>query len=509
MYMKKYLKRLSFLLLGLATLGMMNNLASLSSGQTPSNRILRSARQSSVEFTYHDLGNIYLDAGGGLECIDDGDDSTFCWFGSAPTVGSSYLQMNFSDIVTISDVRVLFDTNDKMPGELSYSSDGENFTYLATIDKNEQVLDIRSNPIEASCLRLTSTIANGGAWVKIFDFSINNLSDRPIVSYEGFAFVNVSWNDVNNMTDKNMDTYTWFDWHNEAGAHITLQYSQVQTITNIYLFASHPNTDDHFKYMTFYISTDGEQFIQVGEECYIDQYEVMVTFETPLEASYVRVVSKELEETGFAIREFGINHEKVEAPITFANDSVYTYSSSGITPSYTIPYLTEAEIHYTYHSEFYSNDAPVKPGWYALIVTVKESLYYQSTMKYTVFCIQDTKDHFIEEWNLAMEKGVCDYASQTGDNANYEYLLEVYRDCLTEETRSEIDSYQWSDASTIAETMAYIDSLRALNNQETASQLNLLSGGYDSSIAMLMLSIISGGFLILVGYYFTAKKKYN
>lgn len=498
-------RRFGFVL-ALATILGLNHQMSyrLTSPQAAWKTSLSASETVTTTVSYYELGDIYQ---GSLDNLIDGNDETFCWF-HAPTKGVSYIQLAFSESITIGDVRVLFDRTDRMIGEMSYSVDGENFTTLGTIDQNEQTLNFRDHPVEAKYLRLLETEDNGGCWVKMFDFSFNTLEGRPIVTYQGFAFIPRDWNSVDNMTDKNMDTYCWFDWKNEAGADITLTYSSIQEVQNIYLFASHPDTSDHFQRMTFYSFLDGNTYTVVGEECYLDQREVMIQLEQPLQAKYIRVVCDETQDMGFAIREFGINHVKEEAKIVFTNESFYTYTAEGQTPTYTIPYLTEAEVHYTYQSEFYSNEAPSKPGWYALVVKVKESLYYLETEKFTVFCIQDTKEHFIEQWNEAMSKGVCDYANGSGDLANYTYLLDVYNNCLTNEVKNEVSNYQWSENSTILETMEYIETLRSLSHQESASQTSFImtSQKTDSIILLILILLLGGG--IISGYYLFHKKRF-
>jgi len=459
----------------------------------------KAASNVTTTVTHYELGGIYE---GTVENLLDGNDDTYCWF-KAPTENVSYVQLSFSEVITVYDVRVLFHETDRMIGEMSYSLDGENFTSLGKIDKHEQFISLE-NPVQAQYLRLLETESNGGCWVKMFDFSFN--SGRPYVSYNDFTFVNVDWNSVNNMTDNNLDTYTWFDWKNKANSNITLRFDEAKEVRNIYMLTSHPKTEDHFQKMAFYYSLDGNNFTLAGEDCYVEQKEVFIQLPTPVQAMYIRVVCPEAQDMGFAIREFGINHEKVEAPITFDNTTPYTYTSEAITPTYTIPFLTEAEVHYTYHEEFYSNDAPTKPGWYALVVKVKESAYYAETSKFSVFCIRDTKEHFVSEWTLAMNNGVCDIATNSEKKANYDYLLEVYKDCMTDELRNEINNYQWSDDSTIQETMQYIEMLNSTANAQTNANAEYFINSIHNTNPLMIIVILGLG-LTLVGTYYLINKK--
>ena len=206
----------------------------------------------------------------------------------------------------------------------------------------------------------------------------------------------------------------------------------------------------------------------------------------------------------------------LEPTITFGETVKFPYDGNPHTPTYsvepaglhyTIPFLTEAKIEYTSHDVFYSYEAPTKPGWYALVVTIPETAYYQETSSFAVFCIQDTKEHFISEWNLAMSKGVCDYATNSGDMANYEYLLEVYRDCMTNEVRDEVSNYQWSENSTILETMQYIEMLRSSYISQEASQAGSLIHFVQDTNALVMMLIMGFGLALVGGYYLLNKKR--
>lgn len=448
---------------------------------------------------------------GTLENLVDGNDETYCWF-KAPTRNVSFVQLNFSEPIAIYDVRILFDTHiddnaspaDRIIGDLSYSEDGTTFTNISRIDKNEQLVKLETPATQVKHLRLLSTENDGLSWVKMYDFSYN--CGRPYISYNGFTFVTEYWNSVNNMTDNNLDTYTWFDWKNSAGADITLSFEDIKEVRNIYILTSHPRTGDHFQKMSLYYSLDGNNFTLAGEDCYVEQKEVLIELPTPVQAKYIRVVCPEQQNMGFAIREFGINHEKVAAPITFSNTTPYTYTSEAITPTYTIPFLTEAEVHYTYHEEFYSNDAPTKPGWYALVVKVKESAYYSETSKFSVFCIRDTKEHFVSEWTLAMNNGVCDLATNSEKKANYDYLLEVYKDCMTDELRNEINNYQWSDDSTIQETMQYIEMLNTAANDQTNANAEYFINSIHNTNPLIIV-ILGLGLIATVTYYLLNKKR--
>lgn len=497
---KNYLK-----VIGISLLTMLSCLALNKPLVSHAQTIYATSKSTGGQFTFGGLGDVYLNAGGGLDCINDGDDETFCWFSGTPTPNESYILLELPEVTAIGDVRVLFHRTDLMTCKLQYSLDGASFEDMCTIDKNEYVYDIRDQQIDAKYLRLLATETNGGCWVKIFDFSYNNMLDKPIVSYDGFTFVDRDWNDKNNMIDEDMDTYTWFDWHNEAGANITLKYLEMQTINSIYIFTSHNDNSDHFEKMAFSYSVNGTDFIEIENSTYVNEYEVVLNLESPINATAIRVTSPELEDSGFAIREFGINHTLVDAPISFEDGSVYTYQGTGLSPTYNIPFMTTATVTYTKNSTFYSNEAPTEPGWYALVVKVSANGWYKETERFMVFQIQDTKEHFIEQWDATLQKGVCDYA-YNNDNDEYENLLYIYNECLSTEVKNEVNKYVWNDVSTIAETMAYIESIKALNTTSSANGVNSLL--IDNSYTALVVIIIGITSLLFVSYYLLTKKKY-
>lgn len=460
---------------------------------------------STGQFTFGGLGDIYLEQGGGLEYINDGDDETFCWFTGSPTPNESYILLELPEVTSIGDVRVLFHNTDLMTCKLQYSLDGTTFEDMCIINKNKYVYDIRDQQIDAKYLRLLASETNGGSWVKIYDFSYNNMLDKPIVSYDGLTFIDREWNDKNNMIDEDMDTYTWFDWKNEPGAYIALTYLETQTINSIYIFTSHDETTDHFEKMFFSYSVDGINFIEIENSTYIDEYEVVLNLESPINAKAIRVTAPEQENSGFAIREFGINHTLVDAPISFDKESTYTYQGTSISPTYAIPFMTTASITYTKNSTFYSNEAPVEPGWYALVVKVNANGWYKETEMHKVFLIQDTKEHFIEKWNDALQKGVCNYAYNSS-NEEYENLLYIYSECLSAEVKNEIKDYVWNEVSTIADTIAYIECIKALNTASNSNVVNLLV--IDNTHIFLVALVIGITSLLFVSYYLFNKKKY-
>ncbi len=79
----------------------------------------------------------------------------------------------------------------------------------------------------------------------------------------------------------------------------------------------------------------------------------------------------------------------LEPTITFGETVKFPYDGNPHTPTYSVE---PAGLHYTIHYEqdekFYSNEAPVEVGWYALIVEVEAGNGYAATKKWCTFEIQ-------------------------------------------------------------------------------------------------------------------------
>ncbi len=268
-----------------------------------------------VMITYQGFTSIYQ---GTLDLMMDEDDSTYCWFGSAPANGA-FVRLDFRKEIEIKDIRVLFGnangSGDYMNGDLRYSLDGIHFTTIQSLTGSLTIVDLRDQPITARYLDIYNTGTE--TWVSIKDFSINHLKDDEIkISYnagpanEGLPIVDPNTHPVEHMIDGDESTYTWFDWHSPIGSYITLDYRSVQTVNNIYI---HQGVDEHpydyFESVSFFYSMDGETYYPIGEASYEDQKDIFIDLSvSPIRARYIKVVSNHLNACGVTIREFGINH---------------------------------------------------------------------------------------------------------------------------------------------------------------------------------------------------------
>ncbi len=269
-----------------------------------------------VIVTYQGFTSIYE---GSLDLISDGDDSTYCWFGSAPS-STAFVRLDFRKEVEIRDIRVLFGnangSTDYMNGVLRYSTDGVNFTTIQSLSGALTVVDLRDNPLQARYL----DIYNSGTetWVSVKDFSINNLKDDAVKVYynagvadEGLPIVDASVHPVDHMVDGDMSTYTWFDWHSPAGSYIILDYRKIEDVNNIYIYQGvdeHPY--DYFESVSFFYSIDGENYLPIGESVYENQKDIFIDLSSaPIQARYIKIVSNNRNANGVTISEFGINHQ--------------------------------------------------------------------------------------------------------------------------------------------------------------------------------------------------------
>lgn len=419
---------------------------------------------------------------GTLENIIDGNDNTFARFNRVddPTF---QVTVDYKELTQISSVRILngsykSDANNFVNGKVYYSSDDVTYNELGKLVGREMIFDLTDSPIEARYIRVVDE--GSYRWISLREISINVEfpSDFTGVTYEGFSFVEEdSSNQVSNgaytisygtsltdITDNDLSTYTWFDWKCNEGAYVLLDLREVKTLNNIVLFQGNEyHANDMFADASIYYSADGVEFVKAGEDAYSNQSDIYIDLSSnPVQARYVKVVSNVVNPTGVVIRQFSVNYEKVEANIEFTNDVAYTYSGSGLTPSFTIPYGTTATVRYEKDEAFYSNDAPVAPGWYSMIVTVNETDAYLETTKYVVFHIDD--ESLTELINLMNSLNTCsDYSRADEVREKYNALSDdVLRETFDNTTCLENEECKMGDKLSYMENLAALDAMRDL-----------------------------------------------
>lgn len=252
---------------------------------------------------YEGFDSIYS---GSVDNIFDGDESTYCWFGSVPSE-DAYIRIDLEEVKEIHDIKILYGNangaTDYMVGKVYVSRDAKNYNYVGLSDSASVLLDLRDNPVNARYIMIKNTSTE--TWVSIKEVSYNTLSlDQVTVTADGFVMADAAHADFNLMLDNDLSTYVWFDWHCTVGAYVCLDLRQVKEIKKISFYQ---NTTEHpgdlFENCTFYISEDGVNYTKVGNDNYLSQEEIIINLDN-VRARYVKVESNVVNNSGVTIREF-------------------------------------------------------------------------------------------------------------------------------------------------------------------------------------------------------------
>lgn len=252
---------------------------------------------------YEGFDSIYS---GSVDNIFDGDESTYCWFGSVPSE-DAYIRIDLEEVKEIHDIKILYGNangaTDYMVGKVYVSRDAKNYNYVGLSDSANVLLDLRDNPVNARYIMIKNSSTE--TWVSIKEVSYNTLSlDQVTVTADGFVMADAAHADFNLMLDNDLSTYVWFDWHCTVGAYVCLDLRQVKEIKKISFYQ---NTTEHpgdlFENCTFYISEDGVNYTKVGNDNYLSQEEIIINLDN-VRARYVKVESNVVNNSGVTIREF-------------------------------------------------------------------------------------------------------------------------------------------------------------------------------------------------------------
>lgn len=252
---------------------------------------------------YEGFDSIYS---GSVDNIFDGDESTYCWFGSVPSE-DAYIRIDLEEVKEIHDIKIIYGNangaTDYMVGKVYVSRDAKNYNYVGLSDSANVLLDLRDNPVNARYIMIKNSSTE--TWVSIKEVSYNTLSlDQVTVTADGFVMADAAHADFNLMLDNDLSTYVWFDWHCTVGAYVCLDLRQVKEIKKISFYQ---NTTEHpgdlFENCTFYISEDGVNYTKVGDDNYLSQEEIIINLDN-VRARYVKVESNVVNNSGVTIREF-------------------------------------------------------------------------------------------------------------------------------------------------------------------------------------------------------------
>lgn len=491
------------------------------------NGVIRWIALRDISITLADLGEPTIKyegnrvlQNGALGNIIDGNDETYARFNRVDNPTFQII-VDYKEVKEVNSLRILngafqTDGNNFVKGNISYSSDGESFINIGILEGREIVLRF-DEPIQARYIKVEDE--GSYRWIALREIQINSTPvEQATISYEGFAFVEEDSSNMvssgsdmipygvslTDMIDDDLSTYTWFDWRCQQGAYILLDLHEAKEIQSISLYQGNEfHSGDMLNDASIYYSEDGINYHRVGEQSYVNQDEILVNLTQPVKARYVKVVSNVVNESGVVIREFSVDFAKLKAPIEFQNDINYTYDGKYKTPTYVIPNECSALVHYEQNDIFYSNEAPIAPGTYSLVVSVNENDTYRQTIEKVVFHIEDASLNALIE--LMNSLNTCSDYEKSAEARN---MYNALSDDLLRETFDKTVC-QEDEECTMINKLTYMESLVHKNEVVNNNAMNYspMSNNYRTIISIVSLAIISS--IIVVVLYKKTHKKYN
>lgn len=322
---------------------------------------------------------------GTLENLIDGNNDTYCWFGAKFNKGN-YVQLDYSIKRKLNKLSYLFDTSkfDYYIFNVQYLNENNEYETVSTeVDNLSGSISFNKN-IETKSLRIVCTKESGG-WVKLQELRAYL---GPTTINNGFTLVNTS--SLDNLSDNNLDTYTFFDWHYTSSNNVIIDYHEETEIKNIMLLSGCENSpDDYFRKVQLSYSLDNITYTDLdgefeGKNIYVD-----LTNQN-IKARYIKatpIIDGE-SGNGVTIREFGINMSKFNVSVTFGEDTVFDYDGAHHQPSFSIPYGAEYNYHFTKDEGVTTTQEAIDEAYWALVIDPIANPIYNFTGKlFVVFRI--------------------------------------------------------------------------------------------------------------------------
>lgn len=331
-----------------------------------------------------DVSTIYE---GALENIIDGDENTYCWFGASFKEGN-YIQIDYSIKRKLNKLSYLFDkknNTDYYKFSVQYlNGNNEYETTSAEVDSLSGIVSF-DKIIETKSLRVVSTKDMGTTWAKPYELKAYL---GPTTINNGFTFV--SGSSLDYLSDNNINTYTFFDWHYTSSNNVVVDYLEETEIKNIMLLSGcEKSPDDYFRKVKLSYSLDNITYTDLdgefeGKNIYVD------LTNKNIKARYIKatpIIDGE-SSNGVTIREFGINMSKFNVSVTFGEDTVFDYDGAHHEPSFSIPYGAEYNYHFTKDEGVTTTQEAIDEAYWALVIDPIASPIYNFTGKlFVVFRI--------------------------------------------------------------------------------------------------------------------------
>ncbi|MPQ44591.1 hyaluronoglucosaminidase [Clostridium tarantellae] len=246
--------------------------------------------------------------------IFDGNSSTELVYKNPNRIDEgTYVGVKYSNPITLNNVEFLMganaNLNDTMrKAKIQYTIDGKEWVDLENGKEyeNPQSIKVENLNLKIKGIRLIATEAKNNTWLGVRDINVNKKEiENPDAGLNPTLIRSNAWSvyqgDESNLTDKNDNTDVWYKTSNGdtslAGEFIGLDLGKVAKLDQIRFVMGRDGSGDKWRKYKLEYSVDNENWTTVksydnsshttGKDI-IDE-----TFDTPIEARYVRLTNLE------------------------------------------------------------------------------------------------------------------------------------------------------------------------------------------------------------------------
>lgn len=235
--------------------------------------------------------------------MTDGDTSTYAHLAKGPYEGDdrdtmpadAWVGIDFGEVKKVDAITITQDSGDKIAkGVLEYTTDGETWQTLKTLDTVDAVVSEQFDEIEAKAIRLRNTEATA-KWWKVFEIkaTYGEEPEQPAeesVRYDATGIYSSRFGiysgSVANITDGNDSTNVWFNQNLQTGDYVGIDLGEPKVIGNVRFVQ---DSGDCMAEYTLQYSNDNENWTDI--DTYTDiPLEIDLSREN-ITARYLRAVA--------------------------------------------------------------------------------------------------------------------------------------------------------------------------------------------------------------------------
>lgn len=233
--------------------------------------------------------------------MTDGSASSYAHWAKSPyegddrdtTCADAWVGIDFGSVKKVDAITITQDAGDKIAkGVLEYTTDGETWQTLKTLDSVDAVVSEKFDEIEASAIRLRNTEATA-KWWKVYEIktTYGEEPEQPeeSVRYDATAIYSSRFGiysgSVSNLTDGNDATSVWFNKNLETGDYVGLDLGTPKTIGTVRFIQ---DSGDCMAEYTLQYSNDGDTWTDIAT--YTDNPLEVDLSRNNITARYIRAV---------------------------------------------------------------------------------------------------------------------------------------------------------------------------------------------------------------------------